>query len=94
MIGAGGVGKAIAFALARLGVAEIRIFDTDRTRADKLVHLLRQHAEAVAVTSVEDAVRGAAGVINGTPVGMFPSQGTPVPDALLHEGLWVADAVC
>ena len=93
LIGAGGVGKAIAFALARLGVAEIRIFDTDRTKADKLAHLLRRHAEAVAVTSVEDAVRGAAGVINGTPVGMFPSQGTSVPDALLHERLWVADAV-
>ena len=30
LIGAGGVGKAIAFALVNLGVAEIRIFDTDR----------------------------------------------------------------
>ena len=24
---------------------------------------------------------------------MLPSRGTPVPDALLHAGLWVADAV-
>ena len=32
VLGAGGVGKAIAFALARLGVSEVRIFDTDRTK--------------------------------------------------------------
>src|SRR3954451_6451782 len=30
LIGAGGVGKAIAFALASLGVAELAIFDSDR----------------------------------------------------------------
>ena len=93
LIGAGGVGKAIAFALAKLGVAEIRIFDTDRTKADRLALLLRPYAKAVAVNDVEDAVRAAVGVVNATPVGMFPGQGTPVPDGLLHDGLWVADAV-
>src|SRR4051795_8776768 len=49
LIGAGGVGKAIAFALAKLGVAEIRIFDTDRTKADRLALLLHRYAKAVAV---------------------------------------------
>src|SRR6266404_4940309 len=93
LIGAGGVGKAIAFALANLGVGEIRIWDTDRSKADKLALLLRPHGEAVVVNDVAEAVRGAAGVVNATPVGMFPSQGTPVPDGLLHNGLWVADAV-
>jgi shikimate dehydrogenase len=93
LIGAGGVGKAIAFALANLGVAEVRIFDADRTKADRLALLLRPHANTVAVNDVEAAVRGAVGVVNATPVGMSPSQGTPVPDSLLHDGLWVADAV-
>ena len=93
LIGAGGVGRAIAFALANLGVAEVRIFDTDRTKADKLALILRPHGQTVVVNDVEDAVRGAVGVVNATPVGMFPSQGTPVPDALLHEGMWVADAI-
>jgi shikimate dehydrogenase len=93
LIGAGGVGKAIAFALTKLGVAEIRIFDADRTRADQLALALRPHGKAVVVNDVEDAIRGAVGLVNATPVGMLPSQGTPVPDALLHDGLWVADAV-
>ena len=33
------------------------------------------------------------GLINATPIGMLPDRGMPVPDALLHGGLWVADAV-
>lgn len=93
LIGAGGVGKAIAFALAKLGVTEVRIFDADGTKAEKLARLLRPDAEAVAVNKIEDAVRGAVGLVNATPVGMFPSQSSPVPDGLLHDGLWVADAV-
>src|SRR5207237_321924 len=43
--------------------------------------------------SVEDAMRGATGVVNGSPVGLLPNRGTPVPDLLLHKDLWVADAV-
>src|SRR5947209_1653071 len=36
LIGAGGVGKAIAFALVALGIAELRIFDADRAKAEPL----------------------------------------------------------
>jgi shikimate dehydrogenase len=93
LIGAGGVGRAIAFALANLGVAQIRIFDADGARAEKLAQRLRPHREAVVMNAVEDAVRGAVGIVNATPVGMLPSRDTPVPDVLLHDGLWVADAV-
>jgi shikimate dehydrogenase len=93
LIGAGGVGKAIAFALARLGVAGIRIFDTDRAKADDLAARLRATDGVVVTGSVEDALSGAAGLVNATPVGMLPSRDTPVPESLLHDGLWVADAV-
>lgn len=93
LIGAGGVGKAIAFALAKLGVAEIRIFDSDRTKADQLALALRPHSKTIVVDAIEDAVGSAAGVVNATPVGMLPNRNTPVPDARLHDGLWVADAV-
>ena len=93
LIGAGGVGKAIAFALAGLGVTELRIFDSEGAKAAQLMAQLDGHAKATVAHSVEDALRGVAGVVNGSPVGMLPSRGTPVPDALLHAGLWVADAV-
>jgi shikimate dehydrogenase len=93
VIGAGGVGKAIVFALAGLGVAEIRIFDADRTRADRLAAHLGATGRVTVAASVEDALSGAAGLVNATPVGMLPSRDTPVPAALLHDRLWVADAV-
>jgi shikimate dehydrogenase len=93
LIGAGGVGKAIAFALAGLGVAELRIFDSEHAKAAKLAAQLGGHARANVANSVEEALRGVVGVVNGSPVGMLPSLGTPVPDSLLHAGLWVADAV-
>jgi len=93
VIGAGGVGKAIAFALASLGVSEIRIFDADRAKADDLAARLRAHQGIVVADSLEGALRGAVGLVNATPVGMLPSRGTPVPETLLHDGLWVADAV-
>jgi shikimate dehydrogenase len=93
VIGAGGVGKAIVFALAGLGVGEIRIFDADRTRADRLAAHLGASGRVTVAASVEDALEGASGLVNATPVGMLPSRDTPVPAALLHDGLWVADAV-
>jgi shikimate dehydrogenase len=93
VIGAGGAGKAIAFALTSLGVTDLRIFDCEHAKAAHLAARLEGQATARAAYSVEEALRGVVGVVNGSPVGMLPSLGTPVPDSLLHGGLWVADAV-
>jgi shikimate dehydrogenase len=93
LIGTGGVGKAIAFALAGLGVADLRLFDTEPAKAATLAAQLAGQTRASVARSVEEALHGATGVINGSPVGMLPSLGSPVPDSLLHAGLWVADAV-
>ncbi|MGY8666107.1 shikimate dehydrogenase [Bradyrhizobium sp. UFLA05-109] len=92
VIGAGGVGKAIAFALASQNVSDIRIVDSEPARAEKLASLLTANGAKVA-SSVEDALEGATGLVNGTPVGMLPNRDTPVPTALLRADLWVADAV-
>ncbi|WP_298886786.1 shikimate dehydrogenase [uncultured Bradyrhizobium sp.] len=93
VIGTGGVGKAIAFALASQNVSDLRIFDSEPARAEKLAALLAKHGGARVARSVEDALDGATGLVNGTPVGMLPNRDTPVPASLLRENLWVADAV-
>jgi shikimate dehydrogenase len=93
VIGAGGVGKAIAFALAGLGVSGLQIFDSDAAKAAHLATQLAGRIQTSVADSVEDALQGVVGVVNASPVGMLPSLDTPVPDALLHAGLWVADAV-
>jgi shikimate dehydrogenase len=60
---------------------------------DALAAMQPDRPPARAAASVEAALDGAVGLVNGTPVGMWPSQASPVPGALLHAGLWVADAV-
>ena len=93
LIGAGGVGRAIAFALAELGAGEIRIFDQDEAKAQALAQALDGRARAYAVAGPREALSGANGLVNGTPSGMLPDRSIPVPAELLHPGLWVADAV-
>ncbi len=93
LVGAGGVGKAIAFALADLGVAELAIFDSDQAKATQLASQLSGRLAVRVAVDVGDALQRAVGVINGTPVGMLPDRGSPFPDVLLHRDLWVADAV-
>jgi shikimate dehydrogenase len=93
IIGAGGVGKAIAFALASCGVGELRLYDTDRGRAERLAQSLGARASVAIAASAEAAAEGAAGIVNGTPVGMLPDRGLPLsPEAIAPEQ-WVADAV-
>ncbi|RVU19370.1 shikimate dehydrogenase [Methylobacterium oryzihabitans] len=93
LVGAGGVGKAAAVALARLGGIEIRLFDTDAAKARHLAASLDGTAEVRACAGLAEALDGAGGLVNGTPIGMLPDRGSPVPEALLRPDLWVADAV-
>src|SRR5262245_45283937 len=93
LIGAGGVGRAIAFALAGLGLNELRLVDIVPAKAAALADALRDRMAVRASAGVEEALDGAGGVINATPVGMLPDRGNPVSPDLIHERMWVADAV-
>ncbi len=93
LLGAGGVGKAIAFALAELSVADLRVFDTDSAKVAALATLIGARAKVTPCASVAETIEGAVGLVNGTPVGMAPNRDTPAPPELLHAGLFVADAV-
>lgn len=96
LAGAGGVGKAIAFALADLGAAELRLVDTDRARAEALAAALAAAAlptRAVVIDTIEDAAAGCEGLVNCTPLGMTGIPGTAVPKHLLSGRRWAFDAV-
>jgi shikimate dehydrogenase len=96
MIGAGGVGRAVAFALIALGVPELRIADHDIAKAKGLTNALRVAGPAVKATIGQDAqnlATGAAGLINCTPVGMVGYDGTPLPPARMAGAEWAVDAV-
>ncbi|MGF3022081.1 shikimate dehydrogenase [Methylobacterium aquaticum] len=93
LVGAGGVGKAVAVALAQFPGLEVRLVDADPAKAAAVAAALDGHASLRVCRRIEEAVEGARGIVNGTPVGMLPDRGTPVPFGLLHPGMWVADAV-
>lgn len=93
IIGAGGVGKAIAFALAGCGVRHLTIHDVDGSRAEALAALIGERASVAIAASAEAAAEGAAGIVNGTPVGMLPNRDMPVQAGAIRASQWVADAV-
>jgi shikimate dehydrogenase len=96
VLGAGGVGTAVAAALVDLGATAIRIYDIVADRSHELADVLR-HRDATAlvdvVVSAEDAVAGVDGIVNGTPVGMYFQPGTPVDLAAVGDQRWLFDAI-
>lgn len=58
MAGAGGVGKAIGFALAGLGASELRLFDRDTAKAEALAASLQSVDSAMRVT-IADCIEAA-----------------------------------
>ncbi|WP_442957061.1 shikimate dehydrogenase [Phreatobacter sp. AB_2022a] len=93
LIGAGGVGRAIAFALARPGGPELRLFDAEPARAEDLARRLGPDGRACVAGSVETAVEGAGAIINATPLGMAPDIRSPVPAGLIAAGQIAVDVV-
>lgn len=96
MIGAGGVGKAVAFGLVALGLTEIRIADRELSKAEALTEALSAaRPELVTLTGTDATLlaEGAAGIINCTPVGMMGHDGTPLAREAMSGAVWVFDAV-
>ena len=96
MAGSGGAGKAIAFALARLGATSLRLFDIDAQKSQVLAKALQAKAPAMSVhiaPTLQQACDGADGLINGTPMGMVGYGGNAFAGIPFAGRRWVCDAV-
>ena len=97
LIGAGGVGKAVAFGLLALGAEALIIVDSDAGKARSLAAALAAVSDGAVKTSSVDAIGqamdGAEGIVNCTPLGMIGHPGSPVPPELLGAQRWAFDAV-
>lgn len=96
LVGAGGAGRAVAFALMDLGVATLVIHDSAKARANALnADLARYYgASRCRVTNdLECDIAAAHGVVNATPVGMRGFLGNPVPISALAKSHWAADVI-
>jgi shikimate dehydrogenase len=95
-VGAGGAGRAVAFALMDLGVAQLILHDREPAQARTLLADLAMHYGAGRSRLSADLaaeVATADGVANATPVGMHGIPGNPVPVDALHKGQWAADVI-
>ena len=95
-IGAGGAGRAVAFALMDLGVAVLILHDLDTARATALKDDVAKHygASRCRVTgNLDRDIAAADGVINATQMGMTGFPGNPIPVAALKPAHWAADVI-
>lgn len=93
VIGAGGVGSAIAASLARAGASRLGIHDLDGIRASALVERIRRHFPAVAAGDAGNDPAGWDIVVNGTPLGMAPGDPLPVDVDRIEPGAFVGEVV-
>jgi len=90
-LGAGGAGRAVAFALLDLGVAQLNIYDRDTDRARKLCADLGNRAQPL--DAPEPVAATVAGIVNATPIGMQGHPGLPMTPDGVHAGQFVADVI-
>ena len=96
LIGAGGVGKAVGFALLTLGASELICVDLDPLKARHLADALAATGTRTRITVSNDAIHAAQraqGIVNCSPVGMVNIGGTPLPPEALSHAAWAFDAV-
>ena len=77
IVGAGGVGSAIAASLAAAGVGALSLFDTRAGSAVGLAGRLEAHYPAIEARTESNDPAGHAIVVNATPLGM--NDGDPLP---------------
>ncbi|MEE2058168.1 shikimate dehydrogenase [Rhodococcus artemisiae] len=96
LVGAGGAGAAVGYALLDQGAAHVSIIDTDTQKAKDCATRLAKRFGDERVSATDDlagALRDAQGLVNATPTGMTGHPGLPVPADLVRDDLWVSDVV-
>lgn len=93
VVGAGGVGSAIAASLAAAGLREIGLFDVTAASAEALGERLRAYYPTLGVTTGSNDPANWDIVVNATPLGMKPGDALPVDPDRLAAGTFVGEVV-
>ncbi|MCX5001305.1 shikimate dehydrogenase [Streptomyces sp. NBC_00638] len=96
LLGAGGAGAAVSRALLDGGTRQLHIVDPLQDRATALAKALNEQAgperaRPCSFDSLEAVLSGARGLVNASPVGSVHDRQLPLPAAMLHARLWLAD---
>ncbi len=96
LIGAGGAGVAVGYALLRLGIQDLFIVDINNYKAEDLALRLLSNFTGCRTTAVADAgniITQADGIVQTTPVGMSSYPGMPFDADLLGSHQWLAEII-
>jgi len=93
IVGAGGVGSAIAASFAGAGVAALALHDLRADVVESLAARLRQHYPAIEVRTGSDDPAGQDIVVNATPMGMEPGDPLPLDVSRLAPSTFVGEVV-
>lgn len=96
LVGAGGAGRAVAYALMDVGIQTLLIHDMDSAQASRLTAALIAHFGLGRIRieiEAKAAISKVNGVVNATPVGMAGIPGIPIPIDTITANHWVADAI-
>ena len=94
--GAGGVGRAVAFGLAKLGASQISIYDVVNSQAQSLSNALQAagfNACCTTADTLDNAIAEADGLLNCTAIGMHHHPGSPFSLSAIESQKWAFDAV-
>jgi len=93
VVGAGGVGSAIAASLAGAGVAALGLFDVRGDAAEALAARLCAHYPRLEVRTGSDDPAGFDIVVNATPLGMNDGDAMPMDVARIASSAFVGEVV-
>lgn len=96
LLGAGGVGRAVAFGLTQVGAETIYVYDVSQAGAESLVEALQSvgaKAKAVAQDQLSKLAPEVDGLVNCTPIGHCKTPGNPIDRSLFGGQQWAFDAV-
>ncbi|MBV9863333.1 MAG: shikimate dehydrogenase [Alphaproteobacteria bacterium] len=93
VVGAGGVGSAIAAAIAAEGPASLSLFDTRSDAVEGLATRLREHYADLPVAVRSNDPAGYDLVVNATPLGMRPDDPLPFDPGRLAPATFVGEVV-
>jgi shikimate dehydrogenase len=93
LVGAGGASSAIAFGLADAGVRHITVSNRSAVRAVELAERLTAAYPSLSVSTDASDIGDHDLIVNGSTLGMLPSDADPIDFTCIHAKHLVADAI-
>ena len=96
ILGGGGVGKSVCFALLKLGVKELYIIEKDHIKLEKLIEDLKKQNEQVYSIKLGELIENQHefdGFLNCSEQGHINTPGNPFDGLKLNSNQWSFDVV-